>query len=143
MRRVNRTALVPFSPAQMYALVEDVERYPEFLPWCPGATLHERDEQTLRASIQIGLAGLSSRFSTRNTLEPPQRMTIDLVDGPFESLHGEWQFAAVGDTGCEVRLTMAFAFAHKAQDAVLGAAFEKVCSELIDAFVRRAHALYD
>lgn len=142
MRSVNRTALVPFSPAQMYALVEDVERYPEFLPWCAGATLHERDERSLRASIRIGLAGLSSRFGTRNELDPPHRMTMDLVEGPFESLHGEWRFLPVGENGCEARLSMEFAFSSKAQDAVFGVAFEKICTDLIDAFIKRAQALY-
>jgi ribosome-associated toxin RatA of RatAB toxin-antitoxin module len=142
VRSVKRSALVPFTPAQMYALVEDVERYPEFLPWCAGAQLHERDEHALRASIDIGLAGLSSRFGTRNELDPPHRMTMELVEGPFESLHGEWQFVPVGDSGCEARLSMQFAFASRTQDALFGVAFEKICNELIDAFIRRAQMLY-
>lgn len=141
-RAVKRTALVPFTDAQMYALVDAVEDYPQFLPWCADTVVYERGATSLHASIGVGLAGLTMRFATRNTLQPPERMTLELTDGPFDSLHGVWTFAPLGGSGCEVGLSMEFEFSSRAQDLLFGAAFEKICSELIDAFVKRAHTLY-
>ena len=134
--------MVPYSPAQMYALVEDVERYPEFLPWCTGAELHEKGDTELQASIRLGLGELNSRFRTRNELQPPNRMTMELQDGLFRTLHGSWDFAQLGDAGCEVHLQVEFEFEGTVHNVLFGAAFEKVCNELIDAFVRRAAELY-
>lgn len=142
LRRVNRSAMVPYTPAQMYALVEDVERYPEFLPWCTGSALHEKNDSELRASIDLGLGELKARFSTRNELQPPGRMTMELEDGLFRTLHGCWEFAQLGEAGCEVRLQVEFEFEGTVHNILFGAAFEKVCNELIDAFVKRAAALY-
>ena len=134
--------MVPYDSAQMYALVEDVERYPEFLPWCTSGELHERSDHELRASIGLGLGELNSEFATRNELQPPARMTMELQSGPFRALQGCWEFAPLGNEGCEVRLQVEFEFESKVQDLLFGAAFEKVCNDLIDAFVRRADSLY-
>ena len=142
MRQVDRSALVSYSAPQMYALVEDVESYPQFLPWCTGARLHEKSATELKAGIGIGLGALNSEFSTRNELNPPQSMTMELLEGPFSCLRGRWEFEPLGDAGCEARLRVEFDFDSAAQDVLFGAAFEKVCNELMDAFVRRADALY-
>jgi len=142
MRRVRRSALVPYSAQQMYDLVVDVARYPDFLPWCTGANVHEQTETELRASIGLGFSKLNSRFSTRNELHPPECMTMQLLDGPFRSLDGRWGFEPLGTAGCEVQLQVDFEFASMAQDVLFGAGFEKICNELIDAFVRRANGLY-
>ena len=143
MRRVDRSALVPYSPEQMYVLVQDVARYPEFLPWCSGAEVHERKDAELSASIKIGFGAFNSSFSTRNLLTPPTAMTMELVDGPFSSLAGRWEFEQLGDTGSEVRLRVEFEFASTAQDALFGSVFEKICNDLIDAFIARARTLYN
>ncbi len=147
MRQVDRSALVSYSAPEMYALVEDVEAYPEFLPWCTGAQLHEKSAAELTASIGIGLGALNTKFSTRNELDPPRVMTMELLSGPFRFLHGRWEFeplgdAELGDAGCEARLRVEFEFDSTAQDLLLGPAFEKICNELMDAFVRRANKLY-
>ncbi len=142
MRHVNRSALVPFSAQQMYDLVEDVESYPQFLPWCTGSELQEKSADSLQASIGIGMGALNASFTTRNRLTPPEHMSMELQDGPFSSLQGNWNFSQLGDAGCEVQLQVDFEFASRSQDLLFGAGFEKICGELVDAFVVRAQALY-
>lgn len=143
MRIVDRTALVPFSAQAMFNLVRDVEAYPEFLPWCPATTLQNLSENELEASLKLGFASLNSEFTTRNHFVEPDWMSMELLDGPFSSLEGRWVFDSLGEEGCEVRLHVEFEFASRINDALLGAAFETICAELIDAFVKRAHQLYD
>lgn len=142
MRRVSRSALVPYSAQQMFDLVADVAAYPEFLPWCTFAEVHERGAEQLRASIGLGFSKLNTHFTTCNTLSAPDSMTMQLVDGPFRSLLGQWEFRQLGEAGCEVDLRVEFEFAGTAQDLLFGAGFEKICNQLIDAFVRRADELY-
>jgi ribosome-associated toxin RatA of RatAB toxin-antitoxin module len=126
----------------MYDLVEDVEAYPQFLPWCTGAELQEKSVDSLLASIGIGMGALQASFTTRNQLAPPDHMSMELQDGPFSSLQGSWDFGQLGDSGCEVRLQVGFEFSSRAQDVLMGAIFEKICNELVDAFVARAAVLY-
>jgi ribosome-associated toxin RatA of RatAB toxin-antitoxin module len=142
MRSVNRSALVPYSAQQMYALVADVAAYPQFLPWCTGAEVHEQTATELTASIGLGIGALHTDFKTRNELRAPNSMSMDLLDGPFSSLRGRWDFSTIGTSGCEVHLQVEFEFSNAAQDMLFGAGFEKICNELIDAFVRRANELY-
>jgi ribosome-associated toxin RatA of RatAB toxin-antitoxin module len=134
--------MVPYSAEQMYGLVDDVEMYPEFLPWCTGADLQSRKPDELVAGLTIGYSGLNSSFMTRNMLDPPQCMTMELLDGPFSQLRGRWQFHPLGDTGCEVHLHIEFEFSNALKDALFGGVFETICNELIDAFIKRAHELY-
>ena len=143
MRIVDRNALVPYSAEAMYALVDDVESYPEFLPWCTAAELVSRDAGELVAGLTIGYGALNSRFTTRNRLSPPEQMTMELLDGPFSSLEGVWRFTQLGEQGCEVKLRVEFVFSSAVQDALFGSTFERICNELIDAFIRRAHDLYE
>lgn len=142
MRIVDRNALVPYSAAQMYALVDDVETYPEFLPWCTKAELQSRVETELIASLTIGYGALNSAFTTRNRLQPPVSMTMELLDGPFSRLEGRWEFEPLDDSGCEVNLRVEFEFASTLQDMLFGGIFETICNELIGAFIKRAHAIY-
>ncbi|HJP04051.1 MAG: ubiquinone-binding protein [Chromatiales bacterium] len=142
MRVVNRNALVPYSAEAMYRLVDNVESYPEFLPWCAAAELISRDTDELVAGLTIGYGALNSQFTTRNKLKPPEQMTMELLDGPFSSLEGVWSFGQVGEQGCEVKLHVEFEFSSAVQDALFGGTFELICNELIDAFIRRAHDLY-
>lgn len=134
--------MVPYSPEQMYALVDDVESYPEFLPWCAATKLLSRSDSELQASLTIGYAGLNSSFTTQNALLPPACMTMELQDGPFRQLSGRWEFVALGEAGCEVNLRVEFEFDSKVKDMLFGATFETICNELIDAFIRRANDLY-
>lgn len=142
MRVVDRSAMVPYSAEQMYALVDDIEAYPEFLPWCAGASVASRSDAELIASMKIGYGALNSSFTTCNSLEPPAAMTMRLRDGPFSRLEGRWSFVPLGDSGCEASLRIEFEFAGAMKDMLLGGAFETICNEMIGAFIKRADALY-
>ena len=142
MRKVSRSALVPFSQQQMYALVEDVERYPDFLPWCSDATLHWREGDRLEGSVEMNRAGLKRSFRTRNTMRQDEAIEMDLVDGPFSHLAGVWRFTPLGDAGCKVSLDVEFEIHSRATDKLLGRYFEDICNSLVDAFVKRAEQMY-
>lgn len=142
MRTVNRSAIVPYSAEAMFALVNDVQGYPDFLPWCTAAAVRSSTADEMVASLHVGYAAFNSEFSTCNRFEAPHWMTMELVDGPFRSLQGRWRFEALGDAGCEITLQINFDFSSAVKDMLLGAAFEKICNDLIDAFIGRAHALY-
>ena len=143
MRSVERSAIVPYVPAAMYELVADVERYPEFLPWCEAARIESRSDDAVVASLTIGLGPLRTSFTTANTLDGPQALIMTLVDGPFSFFEGRWRFDALGDSGCKVSLDTKFEFSSTTQDLLLGRIFESVCNDLIDAFTLRARSLFD
>lgn len=142
MTHVQRSAIVPYTPEQMYALVADVERYPEFLPWCNGAATLARDTNGVTVSLSLSRGPAHARFTTRNTLEPPSQVTMHLVDGPFESLEGHWRFQRIGDAGSRVSLDLSFRMKHALAGLLLGRAFEKSCDQLVDSFCRRAAQVY-
>jgi ribosome-associated toxin RatA of RatAB toxin-antitoxin module len=146
MREVHRSAIVPYPAEAMFALVADLEAYPQFLPGCTASAVLSRDSTRLVASLSISRGPFASSFTTCNTLEPPRRMTMELVDGPFRKLHGEWQVTPLADRsaeqGCRIELRVQFEFAGVARDWLLGPAFELTCSGLVDAFVARAKAVY-
>ena len=143
MRKVSRSALVPYTQKQMYALVEDVERYPDFLPWCSDATLHWREGDRLEGSVEMNKAGLKRSFRTRNTMHQDEAIELELVDGPFSHLSGVWKFKALGDAGCKVSLDVEFEMRSRTSDKLLGRYFENICNSLVDAFVSRAEQMYE
>ncbi len=138
IHEVRRSALVIFSPEQMFDLVIDVERYPEFLPWVGGAKLHEKSDHDLLATLEMQRGGVRERFSTRNTFERPAFMTMSLVDGPFRLLEGRWTFTPIGSAGTRIGLEMRFEFASQVVSMLFGKSFEQSCNSLIDAFIARA-----
>jgi len=146
MREISRSALVPYSDAQMFALVADIEAYPQFLPWCSDAAIIERDAQSVTASLELVKAGVHERFTTRNLLSPPQRMHMQLVSGPFKTLDGIWVFTPIQDRGedkgARIDLTMRFEFANPVLGLLLSRSFEASCNSLVDAFTQRARAVY-
>lgn len=142
MRKVHRSALVPHSAAEMFSLVADVESYPEFLPWCTGAVIHEANDDIVEATLEMTKSGLTKSFTTRNTLQRPQSIGLALVGGPFRHLQGGWRFQALGDDGCKVSLELEFEFQSRMTDMLFGQVFEDICNALIDAFTRRAAEIY-
>lgn len=142
MRKVNKSALVPYPAVQMYALVNDVERYPEFLPWCRGARILAQGESEMRASLDLARGGLHKTFATRNLLEPGRAITMTLENGPFRHLEGRWHFIDLGPDGCKVTLDMEFEFAGVLLDLMAGPVFHEICNSLVDAFIRRAANLH-
>ena len=142
MRMVHRSALVPHSADEMFALVDNVEAYPDFLPWCNSVQVHLRESNIVEATLEKHRGSVSKQFRTRNTSIPGEKMDIQLVDGPFSNLAGGWTFGRLGDAGCKVALAMEFEFSSRAIDLVLGSFFEGTCNSLVDAFVKRARQIY-
>lgn len=141
MRKVNRSALVQFSAAEMYALVDDIEAYPEFLPWCAGAVVHERSQEVVEATLDIRRAGIHRTFRTRNRLQVNERIDISLVRGPFRHLAGSWTFEAL-DKGCKVSLQLEFDFENAIAGLFFGPVFAEISRSLVHAFIRRADDVY-
>lgn len=142
MRNVTRTALVPYSAAQMYELIKDVEAYPSFLPWCNGAEVHVDREDFIEASLDLHRGRISKRFRTRNALRENEYLGIELVGGPFRHLEGGWTFEQLGDMGCKVTLALDFEFESRATDLIFGHFFENTCNRLVDSFTQRAANIY-
>lgn len=143
MRRVRRSALVPWSAEQMFRLVDDVEAYPEFLPWCNDARVDAHDGDDVVATLELHKGGVSKHFTTRNRRRPFEAIDIALVGGPFRRLDGGWRFDSLGDDGCKVSLELQFEFESMLIDVMFGRFFEDTCNSLIDAFTRRAAAVFD
>jgi ribosome-associated toxin RatA of RatAB toxin-antitoxin module len=142
MREVRRSALLPYSPQQVYGLVADVERYSEFLPWCTESRVIgvQGNEVTARLGLASGLARAS--FTTCNRLEPGRSMTMKLVEGPFDHLEGRWDFAPIRDAGTRADLCVRFSTRGVIGTLALGPAFEAICNRLVDAFARRARQVF-
>jgi ribosome-associated toxin RatA of RatAB toxin-antitoxin module len=143
MKEVKRSALVPYTAEQMFALVEDIERYPQFLPWVSAAQLLERKPGEVIGRLEMHRAGMREVVTTRNVLTPPREITLALLTGPFKTLEGRWRFEPIGsDRGTRVDLTIRFEFVNSMLTLLLSRTFEKSCNELVDAFVARARAVY-
>lgn len=140
--QINKSALVPYSPDQMYALVDDITAYPQFLPWCHDAQEHHRTDTQVEASLEIAHSGLHKSFTTRNELQPHEQIVMNLVKGPFKSLRGVWRFDALGDAGCKVSLDMEFEFSNKLMGMTFGPLFSKITGTLVDSFIERAKVVY-
>ncbi len=142
MQVVERSALVTFTAAQMYGLVNDVARYPEFLPWCTGAQVEDISDVERLASVQVSRGMLKTEFATRNTLEKDACILMELAKGPFRNLKGEWRFEPIGERGSRVQFRIEFEFKNRLTAVAFGSAFEALCASIVDAFVQRARAIY-
>ncbi len=142
MHRVERSVLVPFSAAQMFGLVDDVERYPEFLPWCSGAQVLETHAGGQTARLHIDYHGVKAHFTTANVNVPAKSIHMKLEEGPFRTLAGEWTFKALADEACKVELVLAYAFGTSLLEAAIGPVFDRIARTFIDAFVHRAEQLH-
>jgi len=142
MREVRRSALLPYPPDAIYGLVIDVERYPEFLPWCSAARVDSRSGEEATVTLTFASGPARASFTTRNRHVPGRSVTMSLVDGPFESLEGRWDFTPVGDAGSRAELGVRFSTSGFAGALVLGPAFESACDRLVDSFARRARQVF-
>lgn len=142
MREVKRSALVAQTPGRMYALINDVESYPSFVPWCHYARVESRSDEEIVATLGVRRGPLQAEFTTRNELEPPRRVRMHLVRGPFRTLEGEWLITPIGDIGTRVELTMRFEFANSLAAMMFEPLFEQTVASLVDAFVTRARELH-
>ncbi len=127
----------------MFDLVADVEKYPEFMPWCGGSVVQSRDDQGMQASITISFAGIKQSFTTRNRHDYPRQIDFELVDGPFSRLSGKWEFKELAPDACKVIYTMEYAFSNRALEMVVGPVFNRIATSFIDSFTQRAQNCYD
>ena len=142
MRHVAKSVLVPYAASQMFELVDRVELYPQFLPWCGGTRVIAQEENRKTARIDIDYHGVRTHFTTDNLNAPPTSIVVTLKDGPFRRLHGEWRFQALGEHGCKVEFDLAYEFATGLLDRVIGPVFSHIANTFIDAFVKRAERVY-
>ena len=142
MTEIQKTATVPYSASQMYALVNDIESYPEFLPWCADARINECYDDHLKASLTFKASKLEHSFTTENTMQPGRLINVRLVEGPFKHLTGSWRFEARDESHCFITLRMQFEFKNKILKMALGKTFNKIVNSLVDAFSQRARELY-
>jgi len=138
---IRRSAIVRYTPAQMFDLVNDVEAYPRRFAWCSGARVLAREDSVLTARLELRIGGLTQAFTTRNTLAPPQRIAMQLVDGPFRHLAGVWEFTALGD-GCKVALALDFEYAGSLLAPLMRVGFQKLADRLVDEFCAEAQRTY-
>ena len=142
MQVVERSALVIYTPAQMFALVNDVARYPDFLPWCVGVKVEEVSATERIAALKIARGVLQTEFTTRNTLLPDAQIHMQLLHGPFRDLTGLWRFEAIGARGSRVEFRVQFEFKNRLTAAAFDAVFESLCGSIVDAFAQRAQRVY-
>lgn len=142
MTTISKSALVSYSPEEMFKLVDNIEAYSEFLPWCSKATEISRDEINVEASLLISHSGLNKEFTTQNKHTAFNKIEMHLVNGPFKNLDGTWLFEPLGDSACKVSLNLEFEFSSKIIGMTLGPVFSKLANSLVDAFIKRAESVY-
>lgn len=142
MKKITRSALLPYSAQKMYDLVNAVDQYPQFLPWCGGAQINHATQTFMQASVTIAKAGISQTFETENHLTPNQRIEMKLLDGPFKFLHGEWTFKALDEEACKIVFDIEFEMKSGLLNMAIGPIFEQIASTLVDSFVERAKQIY-
>ena len=151
MKQVRKTVLLWYSPAEIYRLVTDIERYPEFLPWCERVDVLSRDDRNVTARLHLAYSGLRHAFTTKNETVPDESVRIDLVDGPFSLLDGFWRFLALPlasapgaavDTACKIEFEMRYAFTNALLEAAISPVFDRIANTFVDSFVRRAEQVH-
>ncbi|CAM3763427.1 type II toxin-antitoxin system RatA family toxin [Parendozoicomonas haliclonae] len=142
MKTIERSALVMHSAQQMYDLVNNVEDYAAFLPWCAGVEVFEKTETAQEARLDISRAGVKASFITRNAMVPGERIDIALKEGPFSSLTGTWSFTALAEDACKVSLDLSFEMKSSMLSSAVGKVFEQVAATMVDAFCQRADQVY-
>lgn len=141
MKRIARSAIVEHGAGQIYALVEDIEAYPRFLPWCK-ATRVTRSGAGTRATLTVGLGALERSFTTENENRLGEAIAMRLVEGPFRQFHATWGFKRLSDTACCIEFTMEYEFSNRALGKLLQPLFDRIADTMVDAFSRRADEVY-
>lgn len=142
MPTVHRSIIVPYAAWQMYDLVNHIELYEHFIPWCESSVVHNRSHEIVRASLCLAKGGIRKSFTTENTMVPNQEINLALVDGPFKQLVGRWHFVPLAEHACKVVLDMEFEFTNKVLAYAFGPLFSQVANKLVDIFAKRAKTIY-
>jgi ribosome-associated toxin RatA of RatAB toxin-antitoxin module len=142
MPEVVKSVLIPYTASEMFDLVDRVEDYPEFLPWCGGTDLHVRDTEITDATLYIDYLHIKQHFSTENHKRYPEEMRLKLKSGPFRHLEGCWRFQQLGEAACKIELRLHYEFSSHLLEKVLGPVFSHIANTFVDAFVQRAEQVY-
>jgi len=142
MTEISKAAVVPYTSEEMYVLVNDIESYPMFLPWCTAAKILSQQEDSLTAKLSMALGKIKQSFTTENTMQEGSRIDIRLIEGPFKHLSGYWRFIQEDKQSCNIHLHMHFEFKNRIIKQILGQAFYKVVDTMVDSFVQRAQQVY-
>ena len=142
MAQVQKTVLIHHSASRMYALVDDVKKYPEFLPWCGGVDLIKQDDASTVATLHIDYHGLHQKFTTENLKTFPSLMEIKLTDGPFKHLEGVWRFIELNENACKIEFMLNYEFANIIIEKIISPVFSHIANTFVDGFVARADVVY-
>ncbi len=142
MPEVHKNALVKFSAQQMFELVADIDAYQEFLPWCSGSRVIQRNGDIVDGEIQIAKAGFNKTFATRNHNFPYEKITLNLLNGPFSSLQGEWTFQALREDASKISLDLSFEMSGALTNLAFGPVFNQICNTMVTSFIQRAKDVY-
>ena len=142
MKRVDRSAIVEHSAAQIFALVEDIEAYPRFLPWCVAATVDERGPAGTRATLTVGVRGLRQSFTTLNRSRSGEAIHLSLVQGPFRRFAAAWRFIPLSERASRIEFSLEYDFSSRALAKLLEPLFDRIADTMVDAFTRRAARVY-
>jgi len=142
MKKIARSAIVEHPASEMYALVERIEDYPSFLPWCAAAEVHERHPGRTRATVTARLGAVKQSFTTENDNRPGEAISMRLVAGPFRRFAGEWRFVPLGERASRIEFTLQYEFASRTLGRLLSPLFNGIADSMVDAFVRRADEVY-
>lgn len=142
MTEISKTAVVPYTPSEMYALVNDIESYPVFLPWCTAAKISNKKDESLIATLSLAMGKIKQSFTTENTMREGSRIDMRLIEGPFKHLTGYWKFNPEDEQSCHIQLHMNYEFKNKIIKYTLGKMFYTVMNTLVESFVQRAQQVY-
>jgi ribosome-associated toxin RatA of RatAB toxin-antitoxin module len=142
MALIEKTVLVAHSAAQMFSLVDRVEDYPKFLPWCGGASVTRLEEDTVHATVHIDYHYIKQSFTTQNVRTPPHQIDMTLQDGPFQHLDGKWRFIRLSDAACKIEFSLRYEFSSKLLEKLVGPVFHYIANSFVDAFIQRAEKVY-
>src|SRR5262245_29430433 len=143
VKQIARSAIVEHSAAEMYALVEDIEAYPQFLPWCAAAEVQERKPGRTRATLTVSVGGLRHSFTTANDNRPGEAIDMHLVEGPFRRFTGQWRFVPLSPQACRIEFSLQYEFSSRTLGRLLAPLFDGIADSMVDAFVRRAAQVYE
>ena len=142
MAVVHKSVLVAYSAEQMFELVDRVEDYPSFLPWCGAVTVKERSGDKLVATLSINYHGVRQSFTTENTKAAPRSMTMRLLEGPFRKLDGAWTFKPLRADACKIEFELQYEFSSRLLEQIIGPVFGMIANSFVDSFCKRAESVY-
>jgi ribosome-associated toxin RatA of RatAB toxin-antitoxin module len=142
LSHISRSALVAYTPAEMFALVNDIDAYDQFLPWCSQSLVEWSKGDEMRAKVELSLKGIRKSFITCNRLQRDKMIEMRLEEGPFKHLHGFWRFDRLGESGCKISFDLEFEFSSRLLGAAFNAMFAQIAASMVDSFCQRAVSVY-